>query len=78
MLGILLCESTEQCQEVFEKVALSEKLKMFKESLRLFVHHFLLKNLKSDAIPQEKRSLLEERAKIVDKILSVNERKVRF
>lgn len=78
LLGILLCENVEQLQEVFGNVALSGKLKMFKESLRLFVHHFLLRNLKSDAIPPERKSLLEERAKIVDKLLTASDKCTRF
>ncbi|KAJ8969084.1 hypothetical protein NQ317_016329 [Molorchus minor] len=41
LLGILLHKETEDCLSVFEKVAQSDKLKMFRESLRLFIHHFL-------------------------------------
>ncbi|XP_017771017.1 PREDICTED: nucleolar MIF4G domain-containing protein 1 homolog [Nicrophorus vespilloides] len=75
LIGILLFEDVEQMKEVFTNVAQSEKLKMFRESLRLFVHHFLLKNIKSDAVDDSQRSLLEERASIVEKILTVNERR---
>lgn len=78
LLGILLHDDLDACTNVFEKIAQSDKLKMFRDSLRLFVHHFLLKNLKSNTIENDKRSLLEERAHIVNKILSVNERRTRF
>lgn len=69
LLGILLHKNQETCLEVFAKLGLSNNLKMFKESLRLFIHHFLLKNLKAGTIPEEQSSLLEERAKLVENIL---------
>ncbi|CAH0564818.1 unnamed protein product [Brassicogethes aeneus] len=78
LLGILLHHDLESVQGVFEKVAQSEKLKMFRESLRLFIHHFLLRNLKADTIGEVQKSLLESRAKMVEKILMAKEGKVRF
>ncbi|GJQ73611.1 hypothetical protein Trydic_g13955 [Trypoxylus dichotomus] len=78
LLGILLCEEVDSCTGVFEKIAQSEKLKMFRESLRLFIHHFLLKNLKADKVPEEKKSLLKTRCEIVENMLSINDRRMRF
>ncbi|KAF7265831.1 hypothetical protein GWI33_020901 [Rhynchophorus ferrugineus] len=69
LLGILLHPDMEAIQGVFEKVVRSDKLKMFRESLRLFIHHFLLKNLKVNSVPENQRQLLEERAKMVERIL---------
>ncbi|XP_044257980.1 nucleolar MIF4G domain-containing protein 1 [Tribolium madens] len=69
LLGILLHEDLDVCKGVFEKVAYSDKLKMFRESLRLFLHHFLLKNLESQNIGNEKREVLQHRVKIVEKLL---------
>lgn len=74
LLGILLHEDLEACRETFEKIAFSDKLKMFRESLKLFIHHFLLRNLKSENIAEEKKLLIMDRAKIVEKVLSGKER----
>lgn len=70
LLGILLHDDTEACLAVFEKVAISDKLKMFRESLKLFIHHFLLRNLKEGAVDEDKKQLLESRAQMVEKMLS--------
>lgn len=78
LIGVLLCDDVETCQSVFTNVAQSDKLKMFKESLRLFIQHFLLRNLKSETVPEEQKQLLEDRARIIDKILSINEKKLKF
>lgn len=75
LLGILLHENTEECLAVFEKVAISEKLKMFKESLRLFIQHFVLKNLKEGAVDADKKELLESRAQMVEKLLNKHRNK---
>lgn len=74
LLGILLHESTDACLGVFEKVALSEKLKMFRESLRLFIHHFVLRNLKEGTVDEDKKQLLESRAQMVEKLLNTRGR----
>lgn len=74
LLGILLHENTEECLGVFEKVAVSEKLKMFKESLRLFIQHFVLKNLKESALNEDKKKLLENRAELIEKLLNARQR----
>ncbi|VEN41663.1 unnamed protein product [Callosobruchus maculatus] len=75
LIGIMVHKDEEECLQVFMKVSKSDKLKMFRESLRLFIHHFLLKNLKSDGIPEEQKVMLEQRAKTVEKILSVKDSK---
>ncbi|CAH1116121.1 unnamed protein product [Phaedon cochleariae] len=69
LLGILLHPDVESCLSIFSKVSQSDKLKLFRESLRLFIHHFLLSNLKSDKIPEDHKELLESRAKIVERVL---------
>lgn len=51
----------------------SAKLKAFKESLRLFIHHFMLKdgaNIKS--VGEDKLKLLKERIKATDKFLDTS------
>nr|CAI5862980.1 unnamed protein product [Callosobruchus analis] len=67
LIGIMVHKDEEECLQVFMKVSKSDKLKMFRESLRLFIHHFLLKNLKSDSIPEDQKVLLERRARTVEK-----------
>nr|CAD7598339.1 unnamed protein product [Timema genevievae] len=71
LLGVLLCSSEEVCVEVFQRTAQSAKLRMFRESLRLFIHHFLLRN--TATLPANDVQTLEKRAKIADKILSLQE-----
>jgi nucleolar MIF4G domain-containing protein 1 len=73
LLGILLHEDPDVCKEVFNKVGQSEKLKLFRESLRLFLHHFLLRNLNSQSISNEKKEMLQERVKLVEKLLTGKE-----
>lgn len=78
LLGILLHQDTETCLAVFEKVAISTKLKTFRDSLRLFIHHFLLKNLKEGTVPEEQKNKLETRAQMVEKLLNKKESKLRY
>uniref|UniRef100_A0AAR5QBH3 MI domain-containing protein n=1 Tax=Dendroctonus ponderosae TaxID=77166 RepID=A0AAR5QBH3_DENPD len=75
LLGILMHSDVEAVQGVFTNVAMSDKLKMFRKSMRLFIHHFLLRNLKEGAVPEQEKHLLETRAKMVEKILTVKESK---
>ncbi|KAL3273446.1 hypothetical protein HHI36_014890 [Cryptolaemus montrouzieri] len=74
LLGILLHEDIETCTQVFEKVSQSDKLKMFRESLRLFIHHFLLKNVDSHNVDEKQKTLLETRSKIIEKMLVMKNR----
>lgn len=74
LLGILLHEDTEACMAVFQNVSISDKLKMFKESLRLFIHQFVLRNLQDTGVADDKKQLLESRAQMVEKLLSSKQR----
>ncbi|KAG5309067.1 NOM1 protein, partial [Acromyrmex insinuator] len=78
MLGILLHENEEACLEVFGKISLSPKLQTFRESLRLFISHFLVKNVCAAENLQEHSELLKKRAGFVDKLLSTRESKLIF
>lgn len=78
MLGILLHENEEACLEVFSRISLSPKLQTFRESLRLFINHFLVKNIDATENMQKQSELLKKRAKWVDKILSTQESKFIF
>ncbi|XP_067011614.2 nucleolar MIF4G domain-containing protein 1 [Anabrus simplex] len=76
LLGILLHDSLEVMQEVFQRVAIAPKLHMFRESIRLFIQHFLLR--KTDSLPEEDMKTLKDRANIVDTILSMAESRSRL
>uniref|UniRef100_A0A6P7FR44 Nucleolar MIF4G domain-containing protein 1 homolog n=1 Tax=Diabrotica virgifera virgifera TaxID=50390 RepID=A0A6P7FR44_DIAVI len=76
LLGILLHKDVEASLSVFARVSQSEKLKLFRESLRLFIHHFLLRNLKTDKVPEDQKTLLESRAKMVERVLASKEVRV--
>ncbi|XP_018405133.1 PREDICTED: nucleolar MIF4G domain-containing protein 1 homolog [Cyphomyrmex costatus] len=78
MLGILLHENEEACLEVFGKISLSPKLQTFRESLRLFINHFLVKNICAAENLQEHSELLKKRAELINKLLSTRESKLIF
>jgi nucleolar MIF4G domain-containing protein 1 len=78
MLGILLHENEEMCLKVFEKISLSTKLQTFKESLRLFISHFLMKNISAANNLQEQSALLKKRVELIDKMLSSRETRFIF
>ncbi|XP_015600311.1 nucleolar MIF4G domain-containing protein 1 [Cephus cinctus] len=78
VLGILLHKSAEACEKVFERIALSPQLQAFREGLRLFISHFLVKNMKRDNIPEEEVRKLQKRAEVVDKILTTKGSKLIF
>ncbi|XP_055593281.1 nucleolar MIF4G domain-containing protein 1 homolog [Uranotaenia lowii] len=77
MLGILLNEDENKCLQVFNRVAPSFKLKGFKDSLRLFLHHFLLKGSSKTEESEELR-LLQERIRMADRMLDTSESRVHF
>lgn len=67
LLSVLLHDSEETVVAVFSRVARSQKLHMFRESLRLFIHHFVLKNVKENS--EDMASLLK-RAKLAEAALT--------
>ncbi|XP_076349101.1 nucleolar MIF4G domain-containing protein 1 homolog [Tachypleus tridentatus] len=76
LLAILLHDSEETCQSVFLRIAPAPKLKILREGLRLFMHHFLLRNkdrLTKDIIPK-----LEIRVKLAEEALNSAEKKMRL
>jgi len=76
LLEVLLTDSKEDFQQAFQRVTLSPKLRLFQEGIRIFIHHFLLRNMSS--LPQQDMETLQSRAKMADKILSTAESKVKF
>lgn len=54
------------------------KLGLFKDSIRLFIQHFLLKGTKNSDIDPDKMKLLQERISIADEALQTRDSKVKF
>ena len=67
LLGVLLTDS-EDFQQAFQRITVSSKLRLFREGIRIFIHHFLLRNMSS--LPRQDMDTLQVRAKMADKILS--------
>ncbi|XP_019538977.3 nucleolar MIF4G domain-containing protein 1 homolog [Aedes albopictus] len=78
MLGILLLEDENKCLQVFNRIAPSFKLKGFKDSLRLFLHHFLLKGSDKSSVPEEQLQLLQQRIRMADRMLDTSDSRVQF
>ena len=76
LLGLLLHKSEEEIQQAFQRVALSKNLHIFREGIRLFIHHFVLRNLQAHSLESVK--LLQQRTKMADRILGAAESKVKF
>lgn len=78
ILGILLHENKQACLQVFERISVSSQLQTFRESLRLFINCFLIKNIHSYDILDEQRTMLKERIELVDKLLILHGSKIGF
>ncbi|XP_017789407.1 PREDICTED: nucleolar MIF4G domain-containing protein 1-like [Habropoda laboriosa] len=78
ILEILLHENEQACLQVFERISVSPQLQTFRESLRLFINCFLIKNLDSHSILDKQKIMLKNRAVLVDKVLISHESKTVF
>lgn len=78
LLIILLTDNVSQCEAVFLRIAMSPQLHLFREGLRLFISHFVLRQGKSKALPKQDLILLHDRAKIVAKALSSADPRTEF
>ncbi|KAG6447515.1 hypothetical protein O3G_MSEX005001 [Manduca sexta] len=80
LLAIIMNEDLQACLEVFHRVSKPPKLHMFRESIRLFIQHFLVKNAgkKTSVLTDDEMTTLKERAMEVDKILTLHESKLKF
>ncbi|ODM91865.1 Nucleolar MIF4G domain-containing protein 1 [Orchesella cincta] len=79
LTGILMQKDVDNMQEIFIKPALSEKLGLFRESLRLFLSHFMLQksitttdgsSVESDLSPEEMEAL-KKRVKMAEKCMTL-------
>lgn len=68
LLAILLHDSEEVCIQVFKRISAGKNLNLLRESLRLFMHHFLLRNIEKYTV--DVREKLTERIKIAETSLS--------
>lgn len=68
MLGLLLIEEGK-FHQIFEKIAMNEKLKSFKDQLRLFMKVFLIKDEKKINISDDQMANLKARIHLADKFL---------
>ena len=68
LLAVLLHDSEETCIQVFSRISVGKKLNLLRESLRLFMHHFMLKN--AEKFTDEVAEKLRERIKIAETALS--------
>ncbi|XP_076183118.1 nucleolar MIF4G domain-containing protein 1 [Ptiloglossa arizonensis] len=78
ILGILLHKNEQACLQVFKRVSISPQLQTFRESLRLFINCFLIKNIDLTGVKDDNEILLTRRAELVDKILILDGAKVIF
>ncbi|XP_053668292.1 nucleolar MIF4G domain-containing protein 1 homolog [Anopheles marshallii] len=75
MLGLLLQENENKCLQVFSRISASNKLKSFKDGIRLFMHHFLARGSMSyRELADEQVQLLQQRIKQADELLSTDTR----
>ncbi|GAB0091466.1 Nucleolar MIF4G domain-containing protein 1 homolog [Sergentomyia squamirostris] len=73
MLSILL-KDDYTCKKVFSRIAPSANLNAFKDSIKLFLQHFLLKKLFKLDLPEEQLDVVRKRITIADEALSSHSR----
>lgn len=78
ILIILLTEDQSRCEAVFHRIALSPQLHLFREGLRLFINHFVLRKGSKKSLPEQDFALLKDRARTVDKALSSADARMEF
>jgi len=72
MVRLLLAPDEREVYQTFERVAKNTKLQQFKQSVRLFLQHFLLKEdqLEKLKLKEEEQQLLKQRVDHLDKLLA--------
>ncbi|XP_050677159.1 nucleolar MIF4G domain-containing protein 1 homolog [Leptidea sinapis] len=71
LLAVIMNEDIQASLEVFHRISKPPKLHMFRESLRLFIQHFLIKNVgkSSGVLTEDEMATLKMRSVEVDKVL---------
>ncbi|KAM6410999.1 LOW QUALITY PROTEIN: nucleolar MIF4G domain-containing protein 1 [Pluvialis apricaria] len=78
VLSMLLTKTdAEELSDIFVRVSDNPRLGMLRESLKLFLTHFLLKNVEAKKSPEE-ASLLKERVELATKALQAKESKLKL
>ncbi|XP_067642853.1 nucleolar MIF4G domain-containing protein 1 homolog [Eurosta solidaginis] len=70
IVSLLLSAQEAEIYQAFERVAKNSKLAQFKNSVRLFIQHFLLQQESKLKLNEEQLDLLKKRADYVDNILA--------
>ncbi|XP_030570853.1 nucleolar MIF4G domain-containing protein 1 homolog [Drosophila novamexicana] len=68
MTRLLLSNEESQLYQAFERIAKNSKLQQFKQSIRLFMQHFMLEKLEEHK--EEQQQLLRQRIEHLDKLLA--------
>ncbi|ALC42906.1 CG9004 [Drosophila busckii] len=68
MTRLLLSTEESQLYQAFEHIAKNSKLQQFKQSIRLFMQHFMLEKL--EKIEEQQQLLLRQRINHLDKLLA--------
>ena len=77
LLGVLLDKNTDEVMAIFEAIAEPPKLNLFRESLRLFMHHFLIKQ--SSKLSQDvDHDLMKERIKRAENVIMSGSSKLKL
>ncbi|XP_068002116.1 nucleolar MIF4G domain-containing protein 1 isoform X2 [Melanerpes formicivorus] len=78
VLSMLLIKTdAEELNDIFLRVSDNPKLGLLREGLKLFLNHFLLKNVQTQTSPEE-ASLLKERIELATKALQAKESKLKL
>ncbi|KFP13423.1 Nucleolar MIF4G domain-containing protein 1, partial [Egretta garzetta] len=78
VLSMLLIKTdAEELTDIFVRISDNPKLGMLRESLKLFLTHFLLKNVQAQKSAEE-ASLLKERVELATKALQAKESKLKL
>ncbi|XP_022212456.2 nucleolar MIF4G domain-containing protein 1 homolog [Drosophila obscura] len=72
MVKLLLSSDERELQQAFERIAKNSKLQQFKQSIRLFMQHFLLQEeqLSKLKLAEAQQELLQQRVDQLDKLLA--------
>ncbi|XP_009280119.1 PREDICTED: nucleolar MIF4G domain-containing protein 1 [Aptenodytes forsteri] len=74
---LLIKTDAEELSDIFVRISDNPKLGMLRESLKLFLTHFLLKNVQAQKSAEE-ASLLKERVELATKALQAKEPKLKL
>lgn len=68
VMQLLLVAKEDVFMNIFSKIALSKKLSSFKDSIKLFMYHFLLSQSNLKKLEEEEAHLLKHRVELIDKM----------